>query len=239
MRLRAREKRRSLKREARVAAETVFLVDVDNTLLDNDHFQDDLKAQVVREMGEAARDRYWALQEHLFQTLGYRDYLGACQTFRLERPDDPRRLWLAEYILTYPYETLLYPGAREVLARLRERGRTVLLTDGDAVFQPNKLRRSGLLDAVAGELMLPVHKENELAEIERRFPAERYVLIDDKLRILTAVKTVWGARVLTVFPRQGQFARDPAVLAGNPKADISVAHIADLLDDAAWGSVPA
>ena len=214
--------------------ETVFLVDVDNTLLDNDRFQDDLKAHLARELGEAARDRYWALQDHLFHTLGYRDYLGACQTFRLERPDDPQRLWIAEHILAYAYETLLYPGAHEVLARLRGRGRTVLLTDGDAVFQPNKLRRSGLLEAVGGELMLPVHKEDELAEIERRFPADRYVLIDDKLRILTAVKKVWGPRVLTVFPRQGQFARDPAVLAGHPPADINVDRIADLLDDAAW-----
>lgn len=212
-----------------MASDTVFLVDVDNTLLDNDRFQDDLKAHIAREMGEAARDRYWALQEELFRTLGYRDYLGACQTFRLEQPDDGRRLWLAAFILDYPYETLLYPGADAVLSRLRGLGTTVLLTDGDAVFQPNKLRRSGLIEAAGGELMLPVHKEDELAEIERRYPANRYVLVDDKLRILTAIKKAWGDKVLTVFPRQGQFARDAAVLAANPPADISVAAIGELV----------
>ncbi len=222
-----------------MTADVVFLVDVDNTLLDNDHFQNDLKAHLAREMGEAALDRYWNLQEHLFQVLGYRDYLGACLTFRLDQPDDPRRLWLAEYILTYRYETLLYPGVHDVLRLLRTRGRTVLLTDGDAVFQPNKLRRSGLLEAVEGELMLPVHKEEELAEVERRFPAERYVLIDDKLRILTAVKRAWETRVTTVFPRQGQFAHDPAVLAANPAADISVAAIADLLHHSLLTAAPA
>ena len=220
-------------------ADTVFLVDVDNTLLNNDHFQEDLKAHLARELGEAARDRFWALQEHLFQTLGYRDYLGACQTFRLEEPNEPQRLWVAEYILAYRYETLLYSGAHDLLTRLRGLGRTVLLTDGDAVFQPNKLRRSGLLEAAAVELMLPVHKEEELAEIERRYPAERYVLIDDKLRILTAVKAVWGARVRTVFPRQGQFGRDPAVLAANPPADVSVAAIAELLDPAVLAEITA
>ncbi|MDX7950022.1 hypothetical protein P7D22_02380 [Lichenihabitans sp. Uapishka_5] len=208
----------------------VFLVDVDNTLLDNDRFQDHLKAHIADRMGEAARDRYWALQDHLFHTLGYRDYLGACQTFRLEAPSDPERLWLAAYILDFPFETLLYPGATDLLARLRDLGRTVLLTDGDAVFQPNKLRRSGLLEAVDGELMLPVHKEQELPEIERRFPAHRYVLIDDKLRILSAVKAGWSDRVYTVFPRQGQFGRDPAVVAAHPAADLTVETIADLLD---------
>ncbi|MBE7219534.1 MAG: HAD family hydrolase [Caulobacteraceae bacterium] len=215
-----------------MAADRVFLVDVDNTLLDNDRFQDDLKAHIAGQWGEAARDHYWALQEALFRTLGYRDYLGACQTFRLEQPDDGRRLWLAAFILDYPYETLLYPGAHDVLARLRGIGPTVLLTDGDAVFQPNKLRRSGLLEAVGGELMLPVHKEHELDAIERRYPARRYVMVDDKLRILTAVKNAWGDRVVTVFPRQGQFARDPAVLAANPPADISLAAIGDLATQA-------
>lgn len=207
----------------------VLLIDVDNTLLDNDAFQDDLKAHVAREMGPAARDRFWAMQDNLFRTLGYRDYLGACQQFRLEQPDDPARLWLAEYILAYPYADRLYPRALDVMARLRGLARTVLLTDGDAVFQPNKVRRSGLLAAADGELVLAVHKEEELAAVERRYPASHYVLIDDKMRILAAVKTAWGPRVTTVFPRQGQFAHDAAALASQPGPDVTVDAIGDLL----------
>jgi hypothetical protein len=212
-----------------MAEDLVFLIDVDNTLLDNDRFQDDLKAHVAERMGAAARDRYWTLQDHLFHTLGYRDYLGACQQFRLEQPDDPERLWLAAFILDYPYEQRLYPKALDVVARLRGRARTVLLTDGDAVYQPNKLRRSGLLAATGGELLLAVHKEEELAEVERRFPATHYVLIDDKPRILAAVKTAWGDRVTTVFPRQGQFAREAAGLASRPAPDVTVETVGELL----------
>ncbi|MCW6506653.1 HAD family hydrolase [Lichenifustis flavocetrariae] len=216
----------------------VFLVDVDNTLLDNDRFQDDLKAHVAATSGAAARDRYWALQDHLFKTLGYRDYLGACQSYRLERPDDREALRLAAFILDYPYETLLYPGALDVLDRMRGLGRTALLTDGDAVFQPNKLRRSGLADAVNGDLMIAVHKDEELDAILAQFPAEHHVLVDDKVRILTAFKTAWGSRVTTVFPRQGQFARDEKVLAANPPADLSIDRIVDLLEAALLAETP-
>ena len=207
----------------------VFLVDVDNTLLDNDRFQDELKAHVEQVSGAAARDRYWAIQEHLFHTLGYRDYLGAFQTYRLERPEDEAAIWLAGFVTDFAYAKLLYPGALSVLARLRSLGRTVLLTDGDAVFQPRKLVRSGLAEAVDRDVMICVHKDQELDAIARRYPAERYVLVDDKIKILTAFKTAWGERVTTVFPRQGQFARDAAVLAANPPADVSVERIEDLL----------
>ena len=212
---------------------TVFLVDVDNTLLNNDLFQHELKGHIETRLGAAAKDRYWAIQDALFHGGGYRDYLGAFQQMRAEFADEPEVLWLAGFVLNFPYEKLLFPGAMDVLARLRSMGRVVLLTDGDAVFQPLKLLRSGLAEAVGREqAMIAVHKEQALAEVERRFPAERYVLIDDKLRLLTAVKRDWGARVTTVFPRQGQFAFDAAVLAENPAADVTVPQIGDLLDPA-------
>lgn len=210
----------------------VFLVDVDNTLLDNDGFQDELKAYLETQSGAAARDRYWAIQEHLFHTLGYRDYLGAFQQYRLERPDDAAAIWLSLFVIDYPYDKQLYPGALDVVAALRRLGQVVALTDGDAVFQPRKLTRSGLAGAFAEQVMICVHKDEEVAAIERRFPAAHYVVVDDKIRLLTAFKKVWSDRVTTVFPRQGQFAFDAQVLAANPPADITVERIGDLLNDA-------
>ena len=210
---------------------TVFLVDVDNTLLNNDLFQFELKAHIQARLGTAVRDRYWAIQARLFSDGGYRDYLGAFQRLRAEYGGEPEVLWLAAFVLDYPYEKLLFPGALDVLAKLREIGRTVLLTDGDAVFQPLKLRRSGLLDAVGQDCaMIPVHKEAALEEVCRRFPAERYVMIDDKPRLLSAVKAAWGSQVTTVFPRQGQFAFDAAALAESLPADVMVPQIGDLVD---------
>ena len=207
----------------------VFLVDVDNTLLDNDGFQDDLKAHIEQVSGPDAQARYWAIQDGLFHSLGYRDYLGAFQQYRLERPDDAAALWLATFVVDYPYAKRLYPGALELVAALRKMGSVVALTDGDAVFQPRKLQRSGLDDAMARQVMICVHKEQEIPAIERRFPARHYVLIDDKIRLLTAFKQAWGDRVTTVFPRQGQFGLDAAVVAAHPAADLTVDRIADLL----------
>ena len=217
---------------------TVFLVDVDNTLLNNDLFQHELKRHIHTHLGAEAKDRYWTIQEAMFHSGGYRDYLGAFQQLRAEYGGEPEVLWLAAFVLDFPYEKLLFPGAMDVLAQLMAVGPTVLLTDGDAVFQPLKLRRSGLLNAVGeGRAMIAVHKEKALAEVERRFPAERYVLIDDKLRLLTAIKKAWGSRVMTVFPRQGQFAFDPAVLAENPPADLTIPQIGDLMDAALLAQV--
>ncbi len=216
--------------------ETVFLVDVDNTLVNNDLFQHELKRHIEEQLGAVARDRYWAIQDKLFHGGGYRDYLGAFQQMRDEHGDEPEVLWLAAFVLDFSYEKLLFPGALDLLARLRTLGRTVLLTDGDAVFQPLKLRRSGLAEAVGRDnVIIAVHKEKSLPEVERRFPAERYVMIDDKLRILTTVKQAWGDRVMTVFPKQGQFAFDTTVLAENPPADLTIPQIGDLLDTAMLG----
>ncbi len=214
------------------AAPLVFLVDVDNTLLDNDRFQNDLKAHIADQAGPACRDRYWAIQEGLFHSLGYRDYLGAFQQYRLENPDDENAIWLANFVMDYPFADLLYPGALELVAALQAIGPTIALTDGDATFQPRKLTRSGLADALRRQVMICVHKDKELARVAQRFPAERYVLVDDKVRILTAFKQAWGDRVTTVFPRQGQFAFDAAVIAANPPADLTVDAIGDLRDPA-------
>ena len=214
------------------AAPLLFLVDVDNTLLDNDRFQNELKAHIEQISGPAARDRYWAIQENLFHTLGYRDYLGAFQTYRLERPQDLDALRLSLFVIDFPYAKLLYPGALDLVAALRRLGPTVALTDGDAVFQPRKLQSSGLDAALDQQVMICVHKDKEAAEIERRYPAHHYVVIDDKIRLLTAFKQIWGERVTTVFPRQGQFGLDAAVIAENPPADVTIDRIAELLEGA-------
>jgi len=207
----------------------VFLVDVDDTLLENDHIQDDLKRYIEREFGSECRDRFWAIQEQLFHELGYRDYLGALQRFRVEHPYEPHLVTAASYLVDYPFANRLYPGALDVLERFRAWGRTVILSDGDVVFQPRKVERSGIFEAVEGHVLIYIHKEEALDDVERRYPAQHYVLVDDKLRILTAVKKAWGDRVTTVFPRQGNFAHDPAVLAAYPPADVTVERIGDLL----------
>ena len=210
-------------------ASVVFLVDVDNTLLDNDRIQDDLKGHLEREFGAASRDRYWAILEARFVELGYRDYLGALQRYRVEHPRDVHLITMSSYLVDYPFADRLYPAALDVLKRLREWGQAVIMSDGDVVFQPRKVERSGLFGAVDGHVLIYIHKEDMLDDVERRYPARHYVLIDDKLRILTAVKKAWGDRVTTVFPRQGQFALDPKVVASNPAADVTVERIGDLM----------
>jgi FMN phosphatase YigB (HAD superfamily) len=208
----------------------VFLVDADNTLLDNDRIQNDLKRHLERECGAACRDRYWTILEQLFTDLGYRDYLGALQRFRVEHPQDIQLLSMSSFLVDYPFANRLYPGSLDVLERFRTWGQTVILSDGDVVFQPRKIERSGIFEAVEGHVLIYIHKEKELDDVERRYPAQHYVLVDDKLQILTAVKRAWGSRVTTVFPRQGQYAQDRNVIAQCPPADLTVNRIGDLLD---------
>jgi FMN phosphatase YigB (HAD superfamily) len=212
-----------------VSGRVVFLLDVDNTLLDNDRVTADLKGYLAREVGREREERYWALFEQLRVELGYADYLGALQRYRLEYPRDPHLLDMSAFLVDYPFADRLYPDALKVVERLRDWGPTVIFSDGDVVFQPRKVERSGLREAVAGNVLIYVHKEEELDDVEQRYPAEHYVLVDDKLRILTAVKKIWGARVTTVFPRQGHYALDPAALAAYPPADVTIARIGDLL----------
>jgi FMN phosphatase YigB (HAD superfamily) len=207
----------------------VFLVDVDNTLLDNDGIAADLKRHLERAVGRERQERYWALFEELRAELGYADYLGALQRYRVEHPRDPHVLTISLFMVNYPFANRLYPNSLDVLERLRAWGPTVILSDGDAVFQPLKVERSGLQEAVNGNVLIYIHKERELDDVEQRYPADHYVLIDDKLRILAAVKKAWSERVTTVFPRQGHYAHDPKALATYPPADVSVERIGDLL----------
>jgi FMN phosphatase YigB (HAD superfamily) len=207
----------------------VFLVDVDNTLLDNDAIQQDLKDHLERVYGSASRIRYWNILEDLFREVGYRDYLGALQRYRLEHPLEVELLSMSSFLVDYPFADQLYPGALDALKRLASWGPTVILSDGDVVFQPRKVERAGLSDAVDGRVLIYVHKEEALDDVARRYPADHYVLVDDKLRILTAVKKAWGDRVTTVFARQGSYAHDPKVLGAFPPADVTIDHIGDLL----------
>ena len=208
----------------------VFLFDVDNTLLDNDAIQQDLRDYLAREHGAACRDRYWELFEELRRELGYADYLGALERFRLEAMHDPRVLRMANWLIDYPFADRLYDGALDVLRHVAQWGRVAILSDGDAVFQPRKVQRAGLWDAVEDRVLIFVHKEEELDDVERLLPARHYVMVDDKLRILDALKRRWGPRVTTVFPRQGHYATDPDILARYRHGDRDVARIGDLLD---------
>ena len=207
----------------------VFLVDVDNTLVDNDGIQQDLKDHLEQTYGVAARDRYWRILEDLMVELGYRDYIGALQNFRVEHPREIELLAMSSYLMDYPFAERVYPNALEVLKHLRSLAPTVILSDGDVVFQPRKVEHAGLAKIADGNVLIYIHKEEALEDVERRFPAEHYVLVDDKLRILDAVKQVWGERVTTVLPRQGQYAHDAKVLSALPPADITIERIGDLL----------
>jgi FMN phosphatase YigB (HAD superfamily) len=208
----------------------IFLFDVDNTLLDNDRVQDDLRNHLKREFGVASRDRYWAIFEALRTELGYADYLGALQRYRLGAMNDPRLLLMSSFLVDYPFSDRLYPGAIGAIAHLRTWGLTVILSDGDVVFQPRKVRRSGLWDAVEGRVLIYIHKEQMLDDLEQRYPARHYVMVDDKLRILAAMKKTWNNRLTTIFVRQGHYALDPGNIAAYPPADVTIERIGDLVN---------
>jgi FMN phosphatase YigB (HAD superfamily) len=219
------------------ADDVVFLLDVDNTLLDNDRVQDDLREHLAREFGVECRDRYWAIFEALRSELGYADYLGALQRYRLGAMTDPGVLQMSAYLVDYPFADRLYPNALDTLAHLRASGLTVILSDGDVVFQPRKVQRSGLWDAVDGRVLIYIHKERMLADVARRYPARRYVMVDDKLRILAAMKEIWRDRLTTVFPRQGHYALDLRTTSMYPPPDVAIERIGDLRSIAvAWDS---
>jgi hypothetical protein len=208
---------------------TVFLFDVDNTLLDNDRVTEDLQRYLEREVGHERRERYWAIFEQLRVELGYADYLGALQRYRIEYPRDSHLLTVSHFLVNYPFADRLYPNALQVIKQVKQWGPVVILSDGDVVFQPRKVERSGLFEAVGGNVLIYIHKEQELDDVEQRYPAEHYVLIDDKLRILSAVKAIWASRVTTVFPCQGHYAKDRQILARFPPADVTITSIGDML----------
>jgi FMN phosphatase YigB (HAD superfamily) len=206
----------------------VVLFDVDNTLLDNDRVAADLKQYLAREIGGEGEQRYWEIFERLRAELGYADYLGALQLCRTHYPRDLRLLLVSHFLLEYPFADRLYPHALDAIAHARSFGKPVVLSDGDVVFQPHKVRRSGLYDAFGGDVLIYVHKQLELQDVEHRYPAEHYVLIDDKVRILAAVKKIWGGRVTTVFPRQGHYALDTKLVASYPAPDVTIEAIGEL-----------
>jgi hypothetical protein len=208
----------------------VFLFDVDNTLLDNDRVSADLRRYLEGEVGAERSARYWAIFEELRAELGYADYLGALQRYRGEYPRDPHLLTVSSFLINYPFANRLFPNALDVLEMCRAWGPTVILSDGDVVFQPRKIERSALWDTVAGQVLIYIHKEQELDDVERRYPADHYVLVDDKVRILAAIKAVWGDRLTTVFPRQGHYAHDAQEIATYPPPDLTVERIGDLLE---------
>jgi FMN phosphatase YigB (HAD superfamily) len=210
-------------------APCVFLVDVDNTLLDNDRIQADIRSHLAAAYGEDSRDRYAQILQQLWDTLGYRDYLGALQRYRAEHPLHVELMAMAQWLLDYPFAQRLYPGALQVLAHLGRAGPVVILSDGDVVFQPHKVQRASLGAAVDGRVLIYIHKEQALDDVRRRHPARHYVLVDDKPRILAAAKRHWGDRVTTVMPRQGQYAHDAAALAAGPAPDLQIDSIAELL----------
>jgi FMN phosphatase YigB (HAD superfamily) len=212
------------------ANKIVFLFDVDNTLLDNDRVTADLKRHLQREVGPERAQHYWVLFEQLRAELGYADYLGALQRYRIEYPHDPRLLIVSNFLVNYPFANRLYPNSLDVIDHVKQWGPVVILSDGDVVFQPRKVERSGLLEAVDGNALIYVHKEQELDDVEQRYPAEHYVMVDDKLRILAAMKILWRERLTTVFPRQGHYALDPEAIATYPQADFTVERIGELVN---------
>jgi FMN phosphatase YigB (HAD superfamily) len=216
--------------DVRIPHDTVFLFDVDNTLLDNDRVEQDLRTHLTEAFGAEQERRYWAIFESLRAESGYADYLGALQRYRVEHPRDPRLLEVSTYLIDYPFAERLYPGALRALRSCQERAPVVLLTDGDVVFQPRKIERSGLGGAVAGHVLIYVHKEEMLDDVEARYPARHYVMVDDKLRILTTMQRVWGERLTTVFVRQGRYALDPQTVASYPPADLTLERIGDLAE---------
>ncbi|MEO7939394.1 MAG: HAD family hydrolase [Burkholderiaceae bacterium] len=219
---------------AESTTDVVFLLDVDNTLIDNDSIVSDLRGHLERSFGAASATRYWSIFEELREELGYADYLGALQRYRANAERgvsaDERLLLMATYLIDYPFAERLYPRALEVVAHLGQFGPTVILSDGDVVFQPRKIQRSGLWDAVGGRVLIYVHKERMLEAVQRLHPAKHYVMVDDKVRLLAAAKGVLGDRLTTVLPRQGHYAHDPATAAMATKADVTIQHIGDLID---------
>jgi len=207
----------------------VFLFDVDNTLLDNDRVSADLKQYLTNHVGQERQRRYWTLFEELRAELGYADYLGALQLYRTENPRDPNLLAVSEFLVEYYFANRLFPNSLDVLDHVSQWGQPAILSDGDVVFQPRKIRRSGLFDGVKGNVLIYVHKEHELDDVRQRYPADHYVLVDDKIRILTAVKKIWGSGVTTVFVRQGHYALDPKIIAAYTPADLSIERIGDLM----------
>ena len=211
-------------------AKVVFLLDVDNTLLDNDRFIADLTSRLNRDFGKTERERYWSIYGERRDTLGYADYLGALQEFRTDSNNEEALLQMSAFLLDYRFSERLYPRALATIKHLGTMGTTAILSDGDIVFQPRKIQRSGLWYAFDGRVLVYLHKERMLDELQRRFPALHYVMIDDKPQLLAAMKRVLVDRLTTVFVRQGHYAAEAERITIDPVPDATVQHIGDLCD---------
>jgi FMN phosphatase YigB (HAD superfamily) len=207
----------------------VFLLDIDNTLVNNDAVVADLMKHLERDVGVEQQKRYWGFFEQLRGELGYADYLGALQRYRVAYPRDFKILDASMYLVDYPFANRLFPDSLDAIEHARQMGKAIILSDGDVVFQPHKIYRSGIYDAIDGEVLIYIHKETELADVAQRYPADHYVLVDDKVRILAEVKRQWGTRVTTVFPRQGHYANDPKEVAKYPEPDFTIERIGEFL----------
>jgi FMN phosphatase YigB (HAD superfamily) len=207
----------------------VFLFDIDNTLLNNDQVTADLRRRLEEDVGADGCHAYWRIFEQLRGELGYADYLGALQRYRVKHPHDQGLLTVSRFMVNYPFANRLFPNSLDAIAHVKPWGPAALLSDGDVVFQPRKAERSGLSDAVDGQVMIYTHKEKELKDVAARHPAEHYVMFDDKIRILTAMKKIWGRRLTTVFVRQGHYALDAKAGAAYPPADLAIDRIGDAM----------
>lgn len=205
----------------------VFLFDVDNTLVDNDRIAGDLRRHLRNRVGEGSEERYWEIFESLRTELGYADYLGALQRYRIERPHDSKLLEVSHFMVNYPFANRLFPESLDAVEYAKKYGRAVILSDGDVVFQPRKVDRSGLYETFEGHVLIYIHKEEELDDVEAKYPADHYVLVDDKVRILAAIKKHWGKRVTTIFPRQGHYAHDEKLVSQYTRPDITLDRIGE------------
>jgi len=217
-----------------MTADVVFLLDVDNTLLDGDRFIADLQDHLKKNFGAEGAQRYWAIFNSLREDLGYVDYLGALQALRRDlehgSANEQRLMLVSSFLIDYPFADRLYANVLQVIMRLGRYGQTVILTDGDVVLQPRKVQRSGLWHAVDGRVLIYVHKEESLDAVQSHYPARHYVMVDDKLRILAAMKSIWLERLTTIFVRQGHYALDKTELAKYAAADLTIEHIGDLAE---------
>ncbi len=211
------------------ATDLVFLLDVDNTLLDNDRFADDLGSRLEAAFGAAQRRRYWDIFSRLRAQLGRADYLASLQEFRSGLDEDPRLLEMSAYLLEYPFADLLYPQALATIAHLARLGLPVVLSDGDIVYQPRKIQHAGVWAAVEGRVLIFLHKEQSLDLMQRRYPATHYVMVDDKPNLLAAMKRVLQERLTTIFVRQGHYAHATDMGSITPTPDRSIDTIAELL----------
>jgi hypothetical protein len=201
-----------------------FLLDFDNTLSDNDLARRRLTGTTERILGAAGSREFWATYERVRDEMGFVDFLGTLARFDERHPELGATLDRA--VLDFPYGEVLYPDALATIAALWRVGTPVVLSDGDRTYQPLKISRSGVDDAVRGNVLVFPHKERDLDDVARLFPAERYVAVDDKAALLAGIKLHWGARVATVHVLQGKYSDDPY---RGPAPDATVPSIGGLI----------